>query len=57
MTQANSLAVPRITAALDALPAGCDAEAVVAAMREGLRSFVGAAEPSDDLTLLVLQRR
>jgi adenylate cyclase len=47
----------RITAALDALPAGCDAEAVVAAMREGLRSFVGAAEPSDDLTLLVLQRR
>jgi serine phosphatase RsbU (regulator of sigma subunit) len=46
----------RLMAALDGLPAQCDADGMVAALRDHLRSFVGTAEPADDLTLLALQR-
>ena len=62
LTEANNVAGDlfggeRVAAALAGLPAACDAEGMLAAMREQLRQFVGAAEPSDDLTLLALQRR
>ena len=47
----------RLKAALNALPAGCDADGMITALRERVRGFVDTAEPADDLTLLALQRR
>jgi serine phosphatase RsbU (regulator of sigma subunit) len=46
----------RLKAALNALPVACDADDMIAALRDSLRGFVGTAEPADDLTLLGLQR-
>jgi serine phosphatase RsbU (regulator of sigma subunit) len=47
----------RLLAALSALAAEIDADALVAAVRTDLRDFVGSAEAADDLALLALQRR
>jgi len=45
----------RLDSVLGDVPAGAAPEAVVEAVREDVRRFVGAAEPSDDLTLLCLR--
>ena len=45
----------RLQAVLSALPDGADATAVRAAVREDVARFVGAAEPSDDLTLVCVR--
>ncbi len=48
----------RLEALLRALPAGSrDAAAIVAAIRDGVASFVRGAEASDDLTVLVVRWR
>ena len=47
---------PRLQAALARLPAGAEPVAqAVRRLRDEVSSFVGAAEPSDDLTLLMLR--
>jgi len=43
--------------ALGGIGIGADPDVVLAALRHDLGRFVGDAEPADDLTLLVLQRR
>lgn len=45
----------RLQAVLSALPDGVDATTVRAAVREDVARFVGAAEPSDDLTLVCVR--
>jgi CHASE2 domain-containing sensor protein len=45
----------RLRELLAGLPDGADAEAVVAALRQDVRRFVGASEPSDDLTAMCLR--
>lgn len=62
LTEANNaggdlFGLTRLHAALEAMPLAQGADDFIAAVRENLRRFVGTAEPSDDLTLLVLQRR
>ncbi len=62
LTEANNAAGElfggeRVGAVLASLPAGSDAKGMLTVMREQLRQFVDGAEPSDDLTLLALQRR
>lgn len=46
--------VARVEALLERIK-GASADALVAALREDVRGFVGAAEPADDLTLLALR--
>jgi serine phosphatase RsbU (regulator of sigma subunit) len=45
----------RLRELLAGLPEGIDAEGVIAALREDVRRFVGAGEPSDDLTAVCLR--
>lgn len=45
----------RVRQLLAGLPDGADAETVIATLREDVRRFVGATEPSDDLTALCLR--
>lgn len=47
----------RLQAVLQSLPADVEADGMVAAVRADVGQFVGAAEPSDDLTLLCLRWR
>ena len=45
----------RLTAVLEKLPRDASAAATLAAVRADLDAFIGAAEPSDDVTLLVMR--
>jgi len=45
----------RLRQLLAGIPEGADAESVLAALRQDVRRFVGAREPSDDLTAVCLR--
>jgi len=45
----------RLRELLAALPEDADGEGVVAALRQDVRGYVGASEPSDDLTVMYLR--
>lgn len=54
-TKKELYGMERVSAVLNRATADQHPSALVAAMREDVRIFVGKAEPSDDLTLLVLR--
>ena len=60
ITEANDLAgalygKQRLTQALQPLPPSATAQDTLAAVRADVAAFIGAAEPSDDLTVLVIR--
>ena len=58
MNEAGELyGAARLRAVLEALPEAVEPQALLAAVRADVARFVGAAEPSDDLTLLCLRWR
>jgi hypothetical protein len=56
MNEAGELyGAARLRAVLDSLPEAVEPEALLAAVRRDVSRFVGAAVPSDDLTLLCVR--